>query len=249
MFSIGSHRSCPSHILQQFGLTPFRDILPPKEFETVATLAGCEPSRKRTLIPEVVFWLMAYVGLEKQSMTQGLTQAWGMVRAVCPEIKESCVTESAFSQARARVPLRFWRALWNRLRQAYEDKFPSCMLWKNKHRVLAGDGSEVDLPNMPEIVEHFGRPKNGKGSSLTPQARLVALCSVFTGFCIAFTCTALGFTEHDALRHLIRRLRLNDLLLLDRGFFSLRRDGLDPRAQGRLPHAPLEPSGGVRPAT
>jgi hypothetical protein len=56
----------------------------------------------------------------------------------------------------------------------------------------------------------------------------VALCSVFTGFCVAFKFLSLRFSEHVALQHLIRYLRKEDLVLLDRGFFSLRRSLADP---------------------
>ena len=228
---------------------PFRGILPPEEFAAAARQAGCEPQRKRPLVPEVVAWLMMYVGLTTQSMTQGLTQAWGLVRAICPGLKDLCVREEAFCQGRAQLSLGFWRTLWDRLRQRYEEKFTPRMLWKNKLRVLAGDGSDVDLPNVPLLARFFGRPKNGKGSSRRPQGRLVALCSVFTGFCVAFVFVGLRFTEHIALRHLIRKLRRDDLLLLDRGFFSLRRDGADPGTQRSLPATNLRSGGRLRSTT
>ncbi|HEX2970914.1 MAG TPA: hypothetical protein VHP11_01200 [Tepidisphaeraceae bacterium] len=60
------------------------------------------------------------------------------------------------------------------------------------------------------------------GAGRQPQGRLVAFCSVFTGFCTAFKFVPLRFSEHTVLRHLISQLKINDLLLLDRGFFSLR---------------------------
>ena len=230
MSSIGSCRPRASHILQHFGLAPFRALLSAEEFAVAARQGGCEPRRKRPLIPEVVAWLMMYVGLTNQSMTQGLTQAWGLVRAICPALKDTCVTEEAFCSARGLLSLSFWRTLWNRLQQRYREQFQQSMLWKNQHRVLAGDGTEAALPNVPALVKFFGRPKNGQGPSRRPQGRLVALCSVFTGFCVAFMFVSLKFTEHTVLRHLIRQLRPDDLLLLDRGFFSLCRDGADPLA-------------------
>jgi len=243
MSSIGSCRPRASHILQHFGLAPFRGLLPPEEFAIAALEGGCEPQRKRPLIPEVVVWLMMYVALTTKSMTQGLTQAWGLVRAICPALKETCVTEEAFCLARGLLSLSFWRTLWDRLQQRYEENSRSRMLWKGKHRVLAGDGTEAGLPNVPALVKFFGRPKNGKGASRQPQGRLVALCSVFTGFCVAFMFVSLRFTEHTVLRHLIRKLCPDDLLLLDRGFFSLRRDGADPLASRALRDAHLGPSG------
>jgi hypothetical protein len=85
---------------------------------------------------------------------------------------------------------------------------------------LAVDGTEVDVPNTRELAAYFTRPRTQKGFSRNPQGRLVAVCSVLTGFCYDFMFISRRFSEHVALRHLIRRLRRNDLLLLDRGFFS-----------------------------
>jgi hypothetical protein len=57
---------------------------------------------------------------------------------------------------------------------------------------------------------------------------------VFTGFCVGFKFLSLRFSEHIALQHLTRYLRKDDLVLLDRGFFSLRRH-LANRQAGRIP--------------
>jgi len=195
-------------------------------------------------------WLMMYVALTTKSMTQGLPQAWGLARAIGPARKVTGVTEDAFCWTRGLLSLSFWRTLWDRLQQRYEENSPSRMLWKGQHRVLAGDGTEAERPNVPALVKFFGRPRNGKGASRQPQGRRVALGSVFTGFCVAFLFVSLRFTEHTVLRHLIRQLRLDDLLLLDPcperrrgGFFSLRREGADPLAPRALLNTRLGPSG------
>lgn len=237
MSTIGSTRRFALHLFQRFGLAPLRDILPSDEFTSVAHETDCTPGRRRPLIPEVVAWLMMYVGLLQCSMTQGLVQAWGLMHTLCPGLPDKGPSEPAFTQARRQLPLRFWRVLWQHLGQRYEQKFASRLLWKQRYRVLAVDGTEVALPNAPALVRFFGRPKNGKNESRQPQGRLVAVCSVFTGFCFDFTFTALRFTEHLALDHLIRRMRKNDLLLLDRGFFSLRGDLASPVPRGPFPHA------------
>ncbi len=235
MAFIGSHRRYASLVFQKFGLAPFRRILSPEVFAAAARAGRCAPRRDRPLIPEVVAWLMMYVGLQTTSMTQGLCRAWGLVRAVCPQLQSGCVTEEAFCQARNLLTLEFWRSLWERLVSRFEAKFTPSMLWKNTFRLLAIDGSDVDLPNAPKIACFFGRPANGKGEGRRPQAKLVALCSVFTGFCFAFKLIGKPFTEHHALQHLIRRLRRSDLVLMDRGFFSLRRHLAYPPAWSALP--------------
>jgi hypothetical protein len=222
MNSIGSRRSHASVLLQQFGLVPFRAILTPDTFNRVARQAGCAPQRQRALTPEVIVWLMLCTALQTTSMTQGLTQAWGWVCAACFWLHGPCVTDGAFCQARQRLSLRFWRQLWRCLQDQYEQRFGTAMRWQGL-RVLAVDGTEADVPNVPALVKFFTRPRTHRGESKAPQGRLVALCSVFTGFCIDFTFMSRLGSEHLALRHLIRRLRPNDLLLLDRGFFSLHR--------------------------
>lgn len=218
--SIGSARCVAVDIFANFGLAPFRHILTPDDFASVASRTGCAPIRKRPLNPEVLVWLMMGVALEVCSFTQGLKHAWGLVRACCPWLKQTCVKEEAFCQARQELTLGFWRSLGVLLHDKYEQRFASAMRWKGL-RPLACDGSEVDLPNAPSLVKFFTRPKTQKGESRAPQARLVALCSVLTGFCVDFVCISRRFSEHIALKHLIRRIRPNDLIIQDKGFFSL----------------------------
>lgn len=223
MSSIGSHQHCALTVFQKFGLAPFRDILPPEVFKESARQSRCAPQRERPLVPEVVAWLMMYVGLQTTSMTQGLGQAWGLLRVACPWLHERCVSEEAFCQARKQLTIGFWRNLWAHLGERFEATFAPSLLWKNTFRLLAVDGSDVDLPNAPQIVRFFPKPRNGKTEGRRPQGKLVALCSVFTGFCFDFKLIGKPFTEHCALKHFMRHLRRNDLVLMDRGFFSLRR--------------------------
>lgn len=245
MALIGSHRQSAAQIFQNFGLVPFRRILPPEVFANAARDGGCAPKRARPLIPEVVTWLMMIVVLQTTSMTQGLCRAWGLVGAAFPGLQEGCVTEEAFCQARKQLTIRFWRNLWTYLASRFESTFASSLLWKGTFRLLAVDGVDVNLPNAPKVAQHFGRPANGNAEGRRPQAKLVALCSVFTGFCFAFKLIGKRFTEHHALKHLIRRLRHNDLVLMDCGFFSLRRAVANSSPWGAFPQPNLRTTGGL----
>lgn len=238
MKSIGSLSLSASAILEQKGLDPFRTILPAREFSAVARMTGCSPRRKRPLTPQVVAWLMMLVALHTTSMSQGLCQAWAWVAHLVPKRKDRRVTEEAFTQARAALPLRFWKTLFDRFRWRFQKQFDPAMRWKGL-RVLAGDGSVVDLPSIPLLSKFFGHPKGPKGAGRQPQGRLVALCSVFTGFCTAFQFVPLRFAERTVLRRLLKFIEPDDLLLLDRGFFSLRADGGDHLAVGPLSPTPL----------
>ena len=236
MNPIGSSPRRSQMIFQYFGLSAFRSILTPADFAEAASEAGCAPQRRRVLIPEAVSWLMMYVGLTTQSMTQGLLHAWGLIRAHCPGLDGPCVSEEAFCQARSQLTLRYWRWLWQRLCQRFEAQFPQSLLWKDQFRVLALDGSDIDLPNAPAVVQHFGKPGAVGGNARKPQAKLVALCSVFTGFCMAFKLLPKRFTEHVGIAHLLRQLRRGDLVLIDQGFFSLHHDLADGTTRRSFPH-------------
>jgi hypothetical protein len=240
MSCIGSHRRSAVTVFQQFGLAPFRKILSPDLFARAAREAGCGPRRRRPLVPEVVVWLMMYVGLQTTSMTQGLCQAWGLVRAACPWLRECCVREEAFCQARKQLNLSFWRHLFNLLTARFESRFKPALLWKGALRVLAVDGVDIRLPSVPALVRFFGKPGAVGGNARQPQAKLVALCSVFTGFCVGFKLLTRRYTEHAALIHLIRRLRATDLVLMDRGFFSLHGHLADSAMRGTLSLATVQ---------
>jgi hypothetical protein len=108
-------------------------------------------------------------------MTQGLLRAWAQMHTLCPGLPATGPSEEAFCQARKQLTLRFWRVLWEGLRQRYEAQFAPQLRWKKRFRVLAVDGTLVDLPNAPALVRFFGRPKNGQSESRQPQGRLVAL--------------------------------------------------------------------------
>lgn len=202
----------------EFDLPAFHSILPGREFAQVARLTGCTPRRRRRLVPEVVCWLMMYVALTTTSMTRGLAGAWtilGLRRTRCPAI-----TEEAFCQARAGLPLRFFRLLLRRLAGRYTERFDAAMRWKGLFRVLAADGSIVTLAKNATLALYFGTASNDRGACVYPQARLTALCSVFTGYCLGFLFTPLRFAEQVAVRHLLRSIRPMDLVLMDRNFFS-----------------------------
>jgi hypothetical protein len=83
------------------------------------------------------------------------------------------VSEEAFVKARARMPLGFWIALTVLLADRFACEHENLVRWKH-FRMLAMDGTLLNLPRWQALRDHFGAARSGTGG-LTPQARLVML--------------------------------------------------------------------------
>ncbi len=128
------------------------------------------------------------------------------------------VTEEAYCQARALMPLRFWQELIAVLIEVFESRHHRQLLFRG-FRVLTMDGTEVDLPNWKALRDFFGQAKN-KGGKHQPQARLVMLQLPFVRLPFRYELVALSEGENTLARRLTKHLRPKDLVLLDAGFWS-----------------------------
>lgn len=128
------------------------------------------------------------------------------------------VTEEAFVQARQRMPLSFWAALLLILGQRFEQKHTARVRWK-QFRLLALDGTTISLPAWKKLRDHFGTAKNGKSKGKT-QARMVMLQLPLVRMPWHYVVGPLEKGERTLAAEVLSTLRANDLVLLDRGFWS-----------------------------
>ena len=128
------------------------------------------------------------------------------------------VTEEAFTAARKRVPLAFWMALLAVLGQWFEADHPEMIRWKT-FRLVAMDGTELNLPDWKALREYFGATKNKSGKHL-PQARMVMMQFPLARLPYRYELVPKKLSEKTVAVGMIKHLQPNDLLLLDRGFWS-----------------------------
>jgi Transposase DDE domain len=130
------------------------------------------------------------------------------------------VTEEAFVQARKRLPLSFWTWLLIVLAQRFEAAHPEADRWK-QFRLLMLDGTHVPLARWKRLIEHFGTAKNGKKKAHNrPQARMVMLALAKSRVPWRYEATSWSTHEQAIAHRLLKGLRANDLVLMDRGFWS-----------------------------
>src|SRR5512135_383652 len=87
-------------------------------------------------------------------------------------------------------------------------------------RVLAIDGFEVDLPDSKENAAAFGYAGSGENRSAFPKARVVALAECGTHAFVAADIGSYETGEKTLAARLYPRLRDDELLNADRGFYS-----------------------------
>jgi len=128
------------------------------------------------------------------------------------------VSEAAFAKARRRMPLTFWIELIIVLGEQFEKQHGTFHYFRG-FRVLAMDGTRIDLPECRSLCDHFGTAKNAFGRQ-QPQARMVLLQFPFTRMPYRYELSPVSCGEVTMAMRLCRHLRAGDLVLLDAGFWS-----------------------------
>ncbi len=128
--------------------------------------------------------------------------------------------KAAISHARDRLGPEPMALLFERVAKPLaEEATPGS--WLAGRRLVAIDGTCLDLPDTPANDSHFGRPGVMKGErSAFPQARVVALAECGTHALFEAVIGPYTTSENALSGELLARLRPGMLCLADRGFYS-----------------------------
>jgi hypothetical protein len=192
---------------------------PPELVDEVIAGQGRTELRRRSLPARVMAYFAIGMALHSEGsyedvlglLTDGLSWATGGEPVRLP-------SKSAIFQARARLGAEPVAALFARVaRPLATPGAPGA--WLAGRRVIAIDGTCLDVADTPENAEWFGRPGVNKGEQAAfPQARLVAVAECGTHAIFDAVVGAYTTAENALARELIDRLGPGVLLLADRGF-------------------------------
>jgi hypothetical protein len=197
-------------------------VFPPDLVDEVIAAAGRTEQRSRSLPARVMAYFAIGMGLYSEGsyedvlsqLTDGLSWASGWAESFTSPSK------SAIFQARARLGPEPLEALFARVAKPIGN-VSSVGVWLGGRRLVAIDGSCLDVADTPENAEFFGRPGVNKGEkSAFPQARLVALAECGTHVIFEAVVGSCASSEVALADELIGRLKPGMLLLADRGFYS-----------------------------
>jgi Insertion element 4 transposase N-terminal/Transposase DDE domain len=206
--------------LVSVGLLPL--AFPADVVDAVIAEAGRTEMRQRALPARVTAYFAIGMALHSEGsyedvfaqLTDGLSWASGWSQAWSPP------TKSAIFQARSRLGYEPVRDLFMRVvRPLAGVDTPGS--WLAGRRLVAIDGTCLDLADTPANEEFFGRPGSGRGErSAFPQARLVALAECGTHALFDARIGSYTTSEIELARELLNRLEPGMLALADRGFYS-----------------------------
>jgi transposase IS4-like protein/DDE family transposase len=199
-------------------------VFPADIVDSVIADAGRTERRNRSLPARVMAYFSIGMALHSEGsyedvfaqLTDGLSWSSGWSESwVMP-------SKSAIFQARSRLGFEPVRDLFARVaRPLAEAGTPGS--WLAGRRLVAIDGTCLDLADTPANADFFGRPASSRGEqSAFPQARVVALAECGTHAILDAETGPCSTSEIELSRDLVGRLRPGMLVLADRGFYGFR---------------------------
>ena len=225
------------HLADEPLLEALRLALPDRAIDEAIDTAGAREQRRRLLPARLVVALVIALGLWARdglrdvlaNLVEGLRE-----QDPAPWRDWRLPAKSALSQARQRLGPRPLFLLFRRLAgPAAPRSLPGAFLFGL--RLMAIDGSTLDLPDTPENARAFGRPTTDRGEQVGafPQLRLVWLVEAGTHILCDLILRPYRGGEAPAARRLLRSVGGGMLLMWDRGLHSYEmvRGTLDRGAQ------------------
>ena len=171
--------------------------------------------RERTLTFPVI--ILFFINLAKKSLQISLNE-------FCKASDILRVTKQAFSKARQKLSFKVFILLNRKLiEEYYSDNVYK--LWKG-FRLIAIDGSDIQLPQKEQLKIKFGQSKNQNGLALA-MAKISYAYDVLNNITLDAQIDYCKTSERDlAVRHVeaiqqLKQDKTNDLYICDRGYPSL----------------------------
>jgi hypothetical protein len=202
-------------------------FVPADMVDAVLRDTGRQNWRARQLLPRLmVYYVMAltlYAHASYDAVLRELVEGLRWLHWEGAALGLAC--KSAITQARVRLGEAPMRELFRRVaRPLAEPGTPGA--WYRGRRLVSFDGTTVDVPDLPDLERHFGRPPASRGHSGFPQVRLLALLETGTHAIFAAVTAGYATSEVRLAREVVTHLEPGMLCLADRAFlgYALWRD-------------------------
>lgn len=191
--------------------------------EEIINSTGCREQRKRRLPAHVMIKFVIAMGLYfTESYQEVMRRLVGSLAAMGSWDDNWQVPASAsITEARTRVGVEPLRQLFQRAAVPVATTATKGA-WLAGRRVMAIDGSSLDVADTKENAEHFGRHGSGPKASAYPKLQITALVECGSHACVAavFGSCRTGERTQAADFDLLGAVEPAMLVLADSGFYS-----------------------------
>ena len=161
------------------------------------------------------------------TLTPVATVRWFVIQVLCGNAALQHIsllggrlfTDSAYCQARARLPLAVFQALLRNLVRALVPETQTDGLWRG-HRVVLTDGSGFSMPDTPVLQAEFGQPGNQAAGCGFPVAKILAVFHAGTGLLLEVVAAPMRSHDVSLVGGTHPILKPGDVEVADRGFCS-----------------------------
>ena len=199
-------------------------VCPRGLIDEVLAQTGKASQRERLLpAPAVVYYVMALALWREAPLEE-------VLRVVCEGLQwlgggqagAVQASKSAISQARTRLGPEVMEQLAQRvLRPLARPEAPGA--WYRGWRLMAVDGTCMDVADEAVNAQHFGYPAASRGQTAFPQARVLGLVECGTHAVVAAAIAPYGHSEVAMAAELLPpKLTADMLVMADRNFYSFK---------------------------
>jgi len=193
-------------------------LVPRELVDEILAESGRKEQRVRLLPARVmVYYTMALTLFFAEGYEEVMRRLVGSLRLM-GSWRDSWVVPStaAIAKARARLGAQPMQALFERV--AVPLAAPGAPgAWCGARRLMAVDGTSLDVQDTPENLAEFGLPSGG---GAFPQVRVVALGECGTHAVVGVALGVARAGERDLFMQLLRFIAPGMLVIADRGFIS-----------------------------
>jgi hypothetical protein len=197
---------------QRLGLGILSQFVPTSLIDQVLVETGAVQRRTRLLPARVVVLFVLALTLFPD---QGYRAVWRQLAGAVAGLGAAAPSSAALTKARRRVGAAPLAVLFARVRGA-QARPGTAGAFRFGLRLVAWDATKLDVPDSPDNIAAFTRPRNGRAGGGFPQVRLLTLIEVGTHAVID---AAFGTgSEQELARRVLPMLGPGMLLLADRNF-------------------------------
>lgn len=205
---------------ERLGIAAMSRCFGRQEIEAALQASGRKTQRRRKLSAELtIYYVIAMALLMHVNLKEVLRCLFDGLRDIGHDGAVRITGKSGISQARTRLGAEPLRHLYHDCVRPIATA-ATVGAWYGQWRLVALDGTTLDIPDEAANRSTFGGPTTFNGHSPFPQLRFVTLAEIGTRVLFGAQMAGYGTSEVELARTVVTHLQADMLCIADRGFFS-----------------------------